>query len=297
MSTINIENNKNDLLIENGWYSERYYHKNVATSFKIKSILHTEVSKFQKIDVLDTYAIGRLLLLDGKMMVSDHDEFVYHEVMGHIPTMIHPNAKRALIIGGGDGGIVREFVKHANLEEIHLVEIDERVVEVSKEFFPDIAQGLKDPRVSVLPMDGVEYIKSKKNYFDIIIIDSTDPEDFAAGLFTREFYSHVNEALTENGIMMAQTENPLYDEYGIKSFYDNLREVYPVVKSFTGPVLTYPGVYWTFAYASKSLVPTVLNESKVAFMKELEKTLKWYNMDWHKGAFNISNIHKKATGC
>lgn len=292
-----MENNKNGLLIENGWYSERYYHKNVATSFKIKSVLHSEVSKYQKIDVLDTYGIGRLLLLDGKTMVSDHDEFVYHEVMGHIPTMVHPNPKRALIIGGGDGGIVREFVKHKDLEEIHLVEIDERVVEVSKKFFPDCTSGLTDPRVQVLAQDGVEYIKSRKNYFDIIIIDSTDPEDFAAGLFTKEFYNHVNEALTENGIMMAQTENPLYDEYGIKGFYDNLRSVYPVVKSFTGPMLIYPGVFWTFAFASKGLIPTNLNEKKFAAMEEIQKGLKWYNMDWHKGAFNLSNIHKKVTGC
>ena len=97
--------------------------------------------------------------------------------------------------------------------------------------------------------------------------------------------------------MMAQTENPFYDEYGIKSFYDNLRNVYPVVKSFTGPMLIYPGVFWTFAFASKGLLPTKLNEAKLPMMRELEKTLKWYNCDWHLGAFNISNIHKKVTGC
>jgi spermidine synthase len=296
--TIEInENNLNELLIENDWYSERYFHKNVATSFKIKSILHSEKSKYQKIDVLDTLGVGRLLLLDGKTMVSDQDEFVYHEVMGHIPSMIHPKIKNVLIIGGGDGGIVREFVKHSEIERIDLVEIDERVIEVSKKFFPDCTSGLSDKRVNVLPQDGVEYIKTFKNFFDVIIIDSTDPEDFAAGLFTQEFYKHVSDALTDNGIMMAQTENPFYDEYGIKSFYDNLRNVYPVVKSFTGPMLIYPGVFWTFAYASKGLVPTKLNEAKIPMMRELEKSLKWYNIDWHLGAFNISNIHKKVTGC
>jgi spermidine synthase len=286
----------NDIL-GNEWFSEKYFHKNVATSFKIKSVLHSEKSQYQKIDVLDTYGVGRLLLLDGKTMVSDHDEFVYHEVMGHIPTMVHPNPKNVLIIGGGDGGIVREFVKHPEIERIDLVEIDERVIDVSKEFFPDCTSGLSDRRVNVRPQDGVEYIKSFKNFFDIIIIDSTDPEDFAAGLFTREFYNHVSEALTDNGIMMAQTENPFYDEYGIKGFYDNLRSVYPVVKSFTGPMLIYPGVFWTFAFASKGLVPTKLNESKIPFMKNLEKSLKWYNTDWHQGAFKLSNIHQRVTGC
>lgn len=286
-----------DSILGNGWFTERYFHKNVATSFKIKSVLHTEQSQYQKIEVLDTEAVGRLLLLDGKTMVSDHDEFVYHEVMGHIPSMVHPQIKNVLIIGGGDGGIVREFVKHPEIERIDLVEIDVRVIDVSKEFFPDCTSGLADKRVKICPQDGVEYIKSFKNFFDVIIIDSTDPEDFAAGLFTKEFYRHVSDALTDNGIMMAQTENPFYDEYGIKKFYDNLREVYPVVKSFTGPMMIYPGVFWTFAYASKGLVPTVLNEKKISMMKELEKSLKWYNMDWHKGAFSLSNIHKKVTGC
>lgn len=287
----------NSEILGNGWFSERYFHKNVATSFKIKSVLHSERSEFQKIDVLDTYGVGRLLLLDGKTMVSDHDEFVYHEVMGHIPTMVHRCPKNVLIIGGGDGGIVREFVKHPDIERIDLVEIDERVIEVSKKYFPDCTSGLADRRVNVRPQDGVEYIKSFKDFFDIIIIDSTDPEDFAAGLFTKEFYGHVSNALTKDGIMMAQTENPFYDEYGIKSFYDNLRSVYPVVKSFTGPMLIYPGVFWTFAFASKGLLPTDINEAKLPFMKELEKSLKWYNTDWHRGAFNLSNIHKKVTGC
>jgi spermidine synthase len=287
----------NDSILGNGWFTERYFHKNVATSFKIKSVLHTEQSQYQKIDVLETEAVGRLLLLDGKTMVSDHDEFVYHEVMGHIPSMVHPKIKNVLIIGGGDGGIVREYVKHPEIERIDLVEIDVRVIDVSREFFPDCTSGLSDKRVNIRTEDGVEYIKTFKNFFDVIIIDSTDPEDFAAGLFTQEFYRHVSDALTENGIMMAQTENPFYDEYGIKKFYDNLREVYPVVKSFTGPMMIYPGVFWTFAFASKGLLPINLNEAKIPMMNELEKKLKWYNMDWHKGAFSLSNIHKKVTGC
>ncbi len=284
-------------MIDQNWFTEKYFHQDVATSFRVKSTLHSEKSEYQKIEVLDTHGVGRLLLLDGKTMVSERDEFVYHEVMGHIPTMVHPNPKNVLIIGGGDGGIVREFVKHPNLERIDLVEIDERVIEVSKIYFPDCTSGLSDKRVNIRPQDGVEYIKSYKNFFDIIIIDSTDPEDFAAGLFTKEFYSFVSDALTENGIMMAQTENPFYDEWGIKKFYDNLREVYPVVASFTGPMLIYPGVFWTFAFASKGVKPTAINEARISFMEKLQENLKWYNMDWHRGAFNLSNIHKKVTGC
>ncbi len=274
------------------WYTEKYFHQSVGTTFKIKNVLHDERSEFQHIQVLDTFGVGRLLLLDGKTMVSDRDEFVYHEIMGHVPTMLHPNPKNVLIIGGGDGGIVREFVKHPEIERIDLVEIDERVIEVSKKFFPHCTSGLSDRRVNVRTVDGVEYIKSYKNFFDIIIIDSTDPEDFAAGLFTKEFYAHVHSALTDQGIMMAQTENPFYDEWGIKNFYQNLKEVYPVVTSLHGPMLIYPGVFWTFAFASKGILPSALRNDKVSFMRDLEKELKWYNQDWHLGAFHQSNLHK-----
>src|SRR4051812_41809157 len=122
--------------IKDGWFTEYFLNQSIGQTYKIKSILHQEKSEFQEITVLDTYALGRLLLLDGKTMVSDLDEFVYHEIMGHIPTMVHPNPLKVLVIGGGDGGIVRELVKHPHLEEIHLVEIDRRVIEVSQEFFP-----------------------------------------------------------------------------------------------------------------------------------------------------------------
>lgn len=285
------------MIKDSNWFTESYFHKNVASSFKIKKVLHSEQSQYQKIEVLETEAIGRLLLLDGKTMVSDHDEFVYHEVMAHVPMSVHTQPEKVLIIGGGDGGIVREFVKHPELKQIDLVEIDERVVSVCKEYFPHCTSGLSDARVRVLAQDGVQFIKDHKNEYDIIIIDSTDPEDFAAGLFTKEFYQNVHAALKADGIMMAQTENPFYDEFGIGKFYNSLREVFPVVNSFSGPMLIYPGVFWTFAYAAKKYQPTELNANKTTFMKNLQKTLRWYNQSWHQGAFLLSNIHQQVTGC
>jgi spermidine synthase len=283
-------------MLSDNWFVEKSYFQKFAMGWKVKKILHSEQSKFQKIDVLETDAVGRLLLLDGKTMVSNLDEFVYHEVMAHIPYMVSRHCENVLIIGGGDGGVVREFVKHKDIKSIDLVEIDERVIEVSKQFFPECTSGLSDKRVTVHAKDGIEFIKSKKNYYDIIIVDSTDPEDFASGLFTTEFYSHVYEALTSEGIMMNQTENPFLDEFGIKKIYQNMRKNFPVVQSFTAPMSIYPGVFWTFGFSSKKYRGTDLNPVKIQTMSSIERHNKWYNMNWHRGCFHISNFHKKKIG-
>lgn len=279
-----------------GWLTEESFHKKYSMGFKVREHLHSEQTKFQKIDVYDTESVGRLLLLDGKTMVSDKDEFVYHEVVSHIPYMVSRKCKKVLIIGGGDGGVVREFVKHPDIERVDLVEIDERVIEVSKKYFPDCTSGLSDKRVRVLPEDGFAFIKRAKNEYDVIVVDSTDPVDFASGLFTDEFYQDVYNALTPEGIMMNQTENPFLDEYGIKNIYNNMRKVFPQVYSFNAPMLIYPGVFWTFGFSSKKYRPTDINPDKMQHMSTLQRTLKWYNMDWHRGTFSISNFHKRMIG-
>lgn len=280
----------------NEWQLEQFHHDTYVQGFKVKKKLFETQSKYQKITVVDTEAVGRLLLLDGKTMVSDADEFVYHELMGHIPLMTVANAKHILIIGGGDGGIVREVVKHPDIESVTLVEIDEEVVTVSKEFFPDCTSGLSHPKVKLVMEDGAAFLKNSSQLYDVIIIDSTDPENFASTLFTKEFYQTVKNKLTANGIMMAQTENPFLDTYSIKSIYDNLRSNFKNVFSLSAPMLIYPGVYWSFAYCSENTMPTKLREDKTAFMNTLAPSLKWYNPEWHLGAFQISNFHKRKIG-
>jgi spermidine synthase len=281
---------------QDGWTLETFLNQTYASGFKIKSLLHSERSAYQQIDVFDTHSVGRLLMLDGKTMVSDKDEFVYHEVVSHIPYMVSRSCRKVLIIGGGDGGVVREFVKHPDIERIDLVEIDERVIEVSKIFFPDCTSGLNDPRVRILPEDGFAFIKRSKLEYDIIVVDSTDPVDFASGLFTDEFYHDVYQALTPEGIMMNQTENPFLDEFGIKNIYNNMRKVFPIVRSFTAPMLIYPGVFWTFGFSSKKFSPTDFCQNKLPHMTQLQRSLKWYNLDWHKAAFSLSNFHKNMIG-
>ena len=278
------------------WFAEKSFRGTFSMGFKVKEKLHEEQSQFQKIEVFDTESVGKLLTLDGKTMVSEIDEFVYHEVVSHIPYMVSRKTDNVLIIGGGDGGVVREFVRHSDIKKIDLVEIDERVIEVSRQFFPECTSGLDDPRVNILPLDGLKYIKEQKNQYDIIVVDSTDPEDFASGLFTDEFYTDVYNALSDEGIMVNQTENPFLDEYGIADIYANMRKAFPEVHSFFAPMIIYPGIFWTFGFSSKKWKPLEINPEKVESMKEIQKSLRWYNMDWHQGAFALSNFHKNKIG-
>ncbi|MFW9995218.1 MAG: polyamine aminopropyltransferase [Candidatus Odinarchaeota archaeon] len=282
-------------MIDENWFTE-VAKGTIATSFKIKKLLHSEKSKWQQIEVLETEGVGKLLVLDGKTMVSDHDEFIYHESMVHVPSMVARKLKNVLVIGGGDGGIVRELTKYEEIESIDLCEIDERVVEVCKTFFPDCTRGLGDSRVEIHYRDGTEFIEGKKNHYDIIIIDSSDPDDIAGGLFTGEFYTSVFQSLTSEGIAVIQTASPLIDNYGIKQIYHRLRARFPIVESFLAPVLIYPGVLWSFAFASKKYHGTDINGQRVPFMERMQKDLLWYNMSWHKGAFALPNLHRKITG-
>lgn len=278
------------------WFEEKSFNGTFSMGFKVSEKLHEEQSQFQKIEVFQTQSVGKLLTLDGKTMVSEIDEFVYHEVVSHIPYMVSRKCDNVLIIGGGDGGVVREFVKHKDIKKIDLVEIDERVIEVSKKFFPECTSGLSDERVSILALDGMKFIKEQKNKYDIIVIDSTDPEDFASGLFTDEFYKDVYDALTDEGIMVNQTENPFMDAYGIKDIYDNMRKAFPEVHSYFAPMIIYPGIFWTFGFSSKKWKPLEINPAKVEAMTEIQKDLRWYNMNWHTGAFALSNFHKNKIG-
>jgi len=281
------------------WLIESFHHDSYSTGIAINRKLHSSQSPYQKIEVYETKNFGNLLTLDGKTMVCDLDEFVYHEVMAHIPLAVLPKCQKVLIIGGGDGGIVRELVRHPFIEQIDLVEIDAQVVQVSEQYFPNCTSGLKDPRVKVHFADGFVFLDNvirDRLTYDLIIVDSTDPEDFASNLFTSDFYGKVKVALAPHGILMNQTENPFLDTYGIKNIYDNLRVPFTSVHSFSAPMLIYPGVFWTFGFSSNQLNPTDFNSKTVSFLKSIEKDLKWYNTDWHQGCFKLSNFHKRKIG-
>ena len=207
--------------------------------FRIREHLHSSQSKFQKIDVVETEFYGRMLLLDEKVMTTEWDEFIYHEMISHIPLLAHPKPEKVLVIGGGDGGTVREVLKHPSVQEVVLCEIDGDVIDVSKKYLPTIAGALKDPRVDIHVRDGIEFIKDHRSRFDVILIDSTDPIGPGEGLFTEAFYKDVLAALTPNGIMVNQSESPVANPREIALVYKLLRKVFPLVVPYVATVPTY----------------------------------------------------------
>ena len=198
--------------IQNG-----YYHEITPSGFgiaiKAGDVLFSKQSEFQKVEVFETESsLGRVLTLDDLMMTTEGDEYHYHEMIAHIPMINHKNPKSVLVIGGGDGGTVREVLKHDTVEKVVLCEIDGMVIEACKKFLPTISCELDNPKVEILVQDAIEYIKNKKDEFDIVLIDSTDPMGPGEGLFTEEFYTNVKNSLKKDGIMVAQSESPFVNK-------------------------------------------------------------------------------------
>jgi spermidine synthase len=271
------------------WTTE--YHADIGLSLKTEKTLYHAQSPYQEIDIVETKPYGRLLLLDGAVMTTDKDEFVYHEMISHVPMLVHPNPKRVLVIGGGDGGTVREIVKHPSVEQVVLCEIDGLVVDSCKEFFPKIAGELNNPKVEVRIGDGVAYMANEAKNFDLIIIDSTDPIGPGEGLFTEEFYRNTFAVLNDDGIMVAQTESPFLHPHVIRKIYGIYQGIFPIVKMYTGHIPTYPSGFWTWAFASKRY-DSALPEAHRDRVANIEKTCQYYNAELHNASFVLPNFVK-----
>lgn len=258
---------------------------------KVKDVLYREKSDFQMIEIIETEAFGKMLLLDGLVMTTERDEFFYHEMIAHIPMLAHKHPKKVLVIGGGDGGTVREVLKHNCVEEVVLCEIDGLVIEACQKYMPQLASELVDERVDIQVRDGIEFIKKQKGEFDIILIDSTDPMGPGEGLFTEEFYKDVNSALKEGGIMVAQSESPFANQEEIKKMYPLLKKAFPLVRPYAGPMPTYPGGYWCWAFCSNSYDPLSFVDDYRADI--ITEGAKLYNKDIHRAAFAIPNFLKE----
>ncbi len=221
-----------------------------------------------------------MLVLDDMVMTTEKDEFVYHEMLAHPALATHPNPRRVLVVGGGDGGVIREVLKHPDVEKAVLVDIDGKVIEYSKRFLPGIAGALDDPRVEVLVNDGYMHIHDHKNEYDVIMVDSTEPVGPAVQLFTRGFYQGIYEALREDGIFVAQTDNPWFKAELIKSVNRDVREVFPIVRVYTANIPTYPSGLWTFTMGSKKYDPLEVEESAIP-----EMDTKYYSSRLHRACF------------
>lgn len=274
------------------WYSEKHT-ENVKFSIKVDQQLFSGKSEFQSIDVFESSEFGRFLTLDGLMMLTEKDEFIYHEMIVHVPMAVHPNAENILVIGAGDGGVIRELTRYENVKRIDLVEIDKMVVDVSIKYLPKTACRFSDPRVNIYYQDGLKFIRKYKNEYDLIIVDSTDPFGPGEGLFTKEFYGNCFNALKDDGIMVNQHESPYYESYAAAMKRAHLRivESFPVSMVYQAHIPTYPSGHWLFGFASKKYHPTDdLNEQR---WNSLSLRTKYYNTDLHKGSFCLPNYVKE----
>lgn len=270
------------------WYTEQHT-KDVNFSIRVNKQLYSGMSDFQRIDIFESEEYGRFLTLDGFMMMTERDEFIYHEMIVHVPMSVHPNVKKVLVIGGGDGGVVRELLKYDTIKSIHLVEIDEQVVSVCKEFLPITAVSLNDERVSVIFQDGLKYVRKWENEFDLIIVDSTDPFGPGEGLFTKEFYGNCFKALKEDGIMVNQHESPFYQEdaNAMKRAHKRIVESFPISRIYQAHIPSYPSGHWLFGFSSKVYHP--IKDIRKKEWNDLNLKTRYYNIKLHKGSFALPN--------
>ena len=271
------------------WFTEKHT-EHVKLSIQVDKQIYSSQSEFQRIDIFESPEFGRFLTLDGYMMLTEKDEFVYHEMMVHVPMAVHPNVKKVLVIGGGDGGTIRELGRYATIEEIDLVEIDEEVVEACKKHLPQTACGFEDARVKCYYDDGLKFVRKYENTYDLILVDSTDPFGPGEGLFTKEFYGNCYKALKEDGIMVNQHESPFYkeDAYAMQRAHKRIVESFPISKVYQAHIPTYPSGHWLFGFASKKYHP--INDQRVEEWKSLGLKTKYYNEQLHKGAFALPNF-------
>jgi len=274
------------------WFSE-YHSKDVKFSVRIEKQLYSGQSDFQRIDVFESKEFGKFFTLDGYIMITEKDEFIYHDMIVHVPMATNPKIENVLVIGAGDGGTVRELVRYDSIKRIDMVEIDKLVVDVCKEYFPNSTCGLNDPRVNLYFEDGLKFISDKVNEYDLIIVDSTDPIGPGEGLFTTEFYGNCYKALRKDGILVNQHESPFYSEYArqMQRAHKRIREFFPISKVYQVHIPTYASGHWLFGFASKTLDP--VENFDAGKWNALGLNTKYYNTDIHKGAFAIPNYVKE----
>jgi spermidine synthase len=272
------------------WYTEKHT-ENTGLTIKITNCLFQGKTKYQELAILQSPEYGKILLLDGLVMLTERDEFIYHEMIAHVPLFSHSEPRRVLIIGGGDGGTVRETLKHSSVERIDLVEIDEMVITSCKEYFPSISHGLDSPKVRIHITDGIEFVRNCRSEYEVIIIDSTDPIGPGEGLFTEAFYQNAFHALTEEGLLVAQGESPFLYKHIVVPLHQKLRRTFPVSTMYLAFIPTYPSGCWSFAWCSKKNGP--LQHLDTEGYKKLKPSLRYYNPEVHKAAFMLPNFIKE----
>ena len=268
------------------WFSQ-YHTANVKLDVRIQEQLFSGQSDYQKIDVFKSYEFGKMVALDGEIVFSDTDEFIYDEMVTHIPMAVHPDVKNVLIIGGADGGVARELINYKCIERIDVVEPDEMLVEVCRKHFPELTCGLDDDRVNVYIQDALRFLRNKTGDYDLIINDATDPFGYTEGLFTKEFYGSCYKALKSDGIMVYQHGSPFYseDKDECVKMHRKAYQAFPVSRVYQAHIPTCSSGYWLFGFASKKYHP--LDDFRPEEWKKLGIKTRYYTTNLHRGAFML----------
>jgi len=274
------------------WYTENHT-PNVRFSIKVKKQLVSVESQFQRIDVFESYEFGKILVIDGYLMLTEKDEFIYHEMLTHVPMAVNPDIKNVLVIGAGDGGTIRELTRYQSIEKIDMAEIDKLVVDVCREYIPQTASKLDDPRVNIYYEDGLKFVRGKQDEYDLIIVDSTDPFGPGEDLFTKEFYGNCYKALKEGGILVNQHESPYYphNAMAMQKAHKRIKSIFPVSMIYQAHIPTYPSGHWLFGFASKGLDPIL--DLKEERWNSLGIKTRYYNTQLHRGCFALPNYVKE----
>ncbi|MGN0584928.1 MAG: polyamine aminopropyltransferase [Ruminococcus sp.] len=276
------------------WYTENHTD-HVRMSIRIDKQLASVQSDFQRIDIFESNEFGRVMTLDGLLMLTEKDEYVYHEMITHIPMATNPDIKKVLVIGAGDGGTVRELCRYDTIEHIDMVEIDYKVVEIAREYLPFTACSLDDPRVHIHYQDGLRFVRRvPEGMYDLIIVDSTDPFGVGEGLFTKEFYGNCYKALSAEGILVNQHESTFYESYrnSMKRAHSRIKSLFPVALVYQAHIPTYPSGHWLFGFASKKFDPRT--DLQAMRWNRLGLKTKYYNTILHQGCFAIPNNVRDA---
>ncbi len=275
------------------WFKE-ISENTTGLLYRVEEHLHHSRSAYQTIDVYRTADFGNLLVLDGFVMLTEAHEFIYHEMLVHVPLFSHPAPRRVLIVGGGDGGTAREVLKHESAERVDMVEIDEEVVKVSRQYLPSLSGKLDEPRMNLIFRDAVEFVKDKEDLYDIVLVDSTDPIGPGEGLFNRSFYRDVHRLLKADGILSVQSESPFSVAREVPQIYDKLSSVFPAVHLYWCPMPCYPYGTWSFTFASKNgSVPQLRRPSDA---RKMEPGLRYYNRAIHSACFALPNFMRELIG-
>ncbi len=253
--------------------------------YDVDRILYKGKSQYQEILVFENEYFGKILVLDGVVQLTERDEFFYHEMLVQVLMHAHPNPRKVVVIGGGDGGAIREVLKHDIVERVDFVEIDREVINISREFFPTVSSAIDNEKVHIQNMDGAEFIKSHKDEFDVVIVDSTDIIGFAKSLFTVEFFKSAKEALKEDGMFVTLSESLHFHKEMVLNVQETMKLVFPVVDLYTAPIATYAGNWWTFSAASNKL-------SLRDIRRPCIEDTKYYSEEIHRHAFLPDGLYR-----